>query len=354
MELSNTLHGGSLRDLSELRPSRLPSASPLASQLGMSSLRANKTYQEIISIIDRRGLPGPLQTLELRKIIGQGSQFVVYSQNVYWATNVGTEYAELAVKQPKFDLEPSKKLDPGSPQVQRCLEHIYLEIKALAREELYHHTNIVKLLGWSYENSFHQPITLIQELATWNLKEFLRCNKGEIGDYQTSCFCRDIAAGLDAIHKFNLIHGDLKPENVLLFVDGDTTTAKISDFGLSIDDINEDVDKVLMGGTPGWMAPEIEQRQPIRPCELIKADNYSFGLIALSTLLESGDPPPSLSSLGIHDGRLQGNSDTKKCANSTTIHAFKALWTTLQHDPNKRPLYLLDLIQSVALISEDE
>ena len=48
----------------------------------------------------------------------------------------------------------------------------------------------------------------------------------------------DIARGLCCLHENNIIHGDLKPHNVLLqnkpFVDSRGFIAKIADFGLSI------------------------------------------------------------------------------------------------------------------------
>jgi len=48
----------------------------------------------------------------------------------------------------------------------------------------------------------------------------------------------DVARGLCCLHENNIIHGDLKPHNVLLqnkpFVDSRGFIAKIADFGLSI------------------------------------------------------------------------------------------------------------------------
>jgi serine/threonine protein kinase len=39
--------------------------------------------------------------------------------------------------------------------------------------------------------------------------------------------------GIVEIHKNNVLHRDLKPENIFINKNGNTTTAKIGDFGLA-------------------------------------------------------------------------------------------------------------------------
>jgi serine/threonine protein kinase len=63
-----------------------------------------------------------------------------------------------------------------------------------------------------------------------------------------------IADGLDYIHSRNLIHRDIKPDNILIYRDG---FVKLSDFGLS-KQVNDRGTCSLSGlkGTLIWMAPE--------------------------------------------------------------------------------------------------
>jgi serine/threonine protein kinase len=65
--------------------------------------------------------------------------------------------------------------------------------------------------------------------------------------------CHDIAIGLIHCHSLNIIHFDLKTENILLTED---MTPKISDFGVSTSMMELDFNDSTAGGTISWVAPE--------------------------------------------------------------------------------------------------
>ena len=92
-----------------------------------------------------------------------------------------------------------------------------------------------------------------------------------------------VAAGLQHTHDRGLIHGDVSPRNVLISEhDG---TAKLADFGLAsaVEDGAERLGD--LGGTPGYMAPEVlDGAPPSRASDL-------YSLAAVASLLIA-DPPP--------------------------------------------------------------
>ena len=82
-------------------------------------------------------------------------------------------------------------------------------------------------------------------------------------------------AGLEYVHEKNIIHRDIKPENLVIGSDG---YLKITDFGIAR--VWRQKNATDTSGTPGYMAPEVLQRQNHNYC----VDYYALGIITFECM----------------------------------------------------------------------
>ncbi|KAI9803858.1 MAG: hypothetical protein M1825_001738 [Sarcosagium campestre] len=168
-----------------------------------------------------------------------------------------------------------------------------------------HKRNIVSLLALGFETVSDgidedpalAPVIAL-EYAPFGTLADLYSSSSFLTSYQKKLWIlSDIADGLQALHLSNVVHGDVKPDNVLIFPDRDRgMKAKISDFGLSIIDPGAGPEfQTLPGLTSVYAAPEAGRPpeagrhatpgRPIRRDRLQYTDVYSFGVVIWQTLL---------------------------------------------------------------------
>ena len=96
-------------------------------------------------------------------------------------------------------------------------------------------------------------------------------------------FCKMICSGLDHLHSLNVIHKDIKPQNILLTAD---KTIKLVDFGVSqAYSAHLGFNQVSKAGTPLFTAPELIKKLPYDD----KVDAWALGCVLY--LLACGEPP---------------------------------------------------------------
>lgn len=84
---------------------------------------------------------------------------------------------------------------------------------------------------------------------------------------------RDLARGLGHAHARGVIHGDVKPDNVLFREPGGRGDAVLVDYGVATH-THEDTIRAT-GGTPDYMSPERLRSEPVDG----RSDFYSLGMV---------------------------------------------------------------------------
>lgn len=130
------------------------------------------------------------------------------------------------------------------------------------------HPNIVQI--YSFGVAHGQPYMVMELLEGGRLDHMIA--KGELlNEAVVLKIAVDVAEGLNAAAAINLIHGDVKPENILLDANG---VAKVVDFGLArFKETGSGGTSQGIWGTPYYIAPEKLRGHPSDA----RSDIYSLG-----------------------------------------------------------------------------
>jgi len=146
------------------------------------------------------------------------------------------------------------------------------------------HPGIVRVDTWGQDEG--GPFFLAMELLSGETLA-ARLRRGPLSLRETDRLIRQIIAPVRAAHEAQVIHRDLKPDNIFLAGGDPSTQVKIVDFGISKVVGAEKLTKTgQMLGTPRYMAPE---QLSAAASVGVEADIYAIGMIVFEML--SGRSP---------------------------------------------------------------
>jgi len=177
-----------------------------------------------------------------------------------------------------------KTITPALARDPLLVEHFKRELR-LARKVA--HPNVCKTLEFGrheLETGASQCFFTMQFIDGVTLRRRLR----DAGAFELDAalsMVRDLALGLQAIHEQNIVHRDIKPDNVMLTFEETRIVPLWLDFGVARVDLRESTSRGVLAGTPDYAAPELLRGEVATRA----SDLYALGLVLYEVLV--GDLP---------------------------------------------------------------
>ncbi|XP_057421455.1 uncharacterized protein LOC130715380 isoform X2 [Lotus japonicus] len=150
-----------------------------------------------------------------------------------------------------------------------------------------HHPNVVAFYGVVLDGPGGSVATVTEYMANGSLRNALQKSERNLDKRKRLIIAMDVAFGMEYLHGKNIVHFDLKSDNLLVNLrDPHRPICKVGDLGLS----KVKCQTLISGGVRGtlpWMAPELLNGSSSLVSE--KVDVFSFGIVLWELL--TGEEP---------------------------------------------------------------
>ena len=176
------------------------------------------------------------------------------------------------------------------------------ELSSLCRLQHPHNVHVIDTTGRveGPEGSIIGPFLVMEHVPGQTLRRILRTQR-RLAPLQAWRVALQVLAALSEAHGFGIVHGDIKPENLMLWEpEGLDRLVKVIDYGLTGGFAGSPEQGVLTSGTPQYMAPEVAMGHAPSP----SSDLYSLGIVLYEALAGSrpfnADDPHEVMQQQIH------------------------------------------------------
>lgn len=223
----------------------------------------------------------------------------------------------------------------------------FAEARAMARVR---HPNVMEVYGLGTVRG--TPYLVMEHVDGETLRSRLRRHDGRLPLDEALRILEALCRGTQAIHAAGVVHGDLKPGNVLVGRDG---RVAITDFGLAllVEAAAPPWVESSLAGTPAYLAPERIEGKPIAPAMQGRADVYSLGVIGFE-LLTGQRPFIASSTTSLVSLKSQRHPLVATHIRHDLPAAFDAVLTSaIALDPAKRPASPMELMERIFAARRD-
>ncbi|XP_031383745.1 uncharacterized protein LOC116197685 [Punica granatum] len=221
----------------------------------------------------------------------------------------------------------------GKPSEQERMRYDFWN-EAIKLADL-HHPNVVAFYGVVLDGPGGSIATVTEYMVNGSLRNALQKSERNLDKRKRLVIAMDVAFGMEYLHGKNIVHFDLKSDNLLVNLrDPHRPICKVGDLGLS----KVKCQTLISGGVRGtlpWMAPELLNGSSSLVSE--KVDVFSFGIVMWELL--TGEEPYADLHYGAIIGGIVSNTLRPPVPESCDLDWRSLMERCWSAEPSERPTF---------------